>query len=372
MMRRRISSRGNPFVLVLALIGALVTAAPSYAELVLPSSRVVSSLNVRSAPTTSSGVVAKLHPGDAVVLVGPANGWYQVSLRDGATGYVSKAWSSLEADLRLGAWNLKKLGHGSSKDYQSIAAVIDANFDILTVIEVMQRAQAHPGYDALLQALGFAWKGVITSTPRPNTTSGNSEFYAIVYRPNVVRPCGDGPALQYFPDNDGGPQSTGADNFVREPAFACFEAVSESGARGWDFMLAGYHATWADGNQHLITAEAAHLSEVFAAMRAARPGEIDLFVAGDFNLTPDILDGVVSASDMTSGDGSTLNSKGDRSGNLYDHLLIFDKNATSELVMGATVLDVRGKVSSNKVFYQTVSDHLPIMGRFVRDKPDDD
>ncbi len=107
-------------------------------------------------------------------------------------------------------------------------------------------------------------------------------------------------------------------------------------------------------------------------MRASRPGEADLFIAGDFNLTPDILAGVISAADRTIGTGSTLNSKGGQTANLYDHLLVFDKHATSELVMDAKVLDVRNRVSSNKVFYQTVSDHLPIMARFFRNRADDD
>jgi len=56
-------------------LSCLVTASilfgyvPAYAELVLPSSRVTSSLKVRSAPNTGSTVVGKLLPGDAAVLL---------------------------------------------------------------------------------------------------------------------------------------------------------------------------------------------------------------------------------------------------------------------------------------------------------------
>jgi hypothetical protein len=253
-----------------------------------------------------------------------------------------------------------------------VAGVIDGNFDILTLIEVMQKGLGHPGYDMLLQQLGGTWAGVITETPRPSTTAGDAEYYAILYRLAAVRPCADGPTLQHFPDNDGSSQGTGPDLFVREPAFACFETISTAGAKGWDFILAAYHATWADGDEDIIVKEADQLSQVFTAMKHVRPGEADLFVAGDFNLTPEVLKEHSPASDKTTGTGSTLNSSGARTTNLYDHLLVFDSHATSELVMPAQVLDVRKKASTNKAFYKTASDHLPIVGRFFRNRSDDD
>lgn len=356
----------------LAIASILLGYVPAYAELVLPSSRVISSLKVRSAPSTTSAVVGKLLPGDAAVLVDSTAYWHQITLPDETTGYVSRSWATVEADLRLGTWNVKKLGHGTSKDYSTIAGVINESFDILTVIEVMQKGQGHPGYDALLQELGGSWAGVISETPRPNTTAGDAEFYAILYRPSAVRPCPDGPTLQYFPDNDGSPHGAGPDQFVREPAFACFETISAGGAKGWDFILAAYHATWADGEEDVIVKEADQLAQVFAAMKLARPDEADLFIAGDFNLMPEVLKEHSPAADKTTGTGSTLNSSGARTANLYDHLLVLDGHATSELVMPAQVLDVRKKASTNKAFYKTASDHLPIVGRFFRTRSDDD
>jgi endonuclease/exonuclease/phosphatase family metal-dependent hydrolase len=361
-----------PSLSCLAIASILFGYVPAHAELVLPSSRVTSSLKVRSASTSASTVVGKLLPGDAVVLVDSTTYWYQITLPDGTTGYVSRAWATIEADLRLGTWNVKKLGHGTSKSYSTIAAVINENFDILTLIEVMQKGLGHPGYDALLQELGGSWSGVISETPRPGTAAGDAEFYAILYRPVAVRPCADGPTLQYFPDNDGSSQGTGPDLFVREPAFACFETISTTGTKGWDFILAAYHATWADGDEDIIVEEADQLSQVFAAMKHARPNEADLFVAGDFNLTPEVLKEHSTAADKTTGTGSTLNSSGARTANLYDHLLVSDSQATSELIVPAQVLDVRKKASTNKMFYKTVSDHLPIVGRFFRNRSDDD
>jgi hypothetical protein len=316
--------------------------------------------------------VGTLALGEYAVLSDSLARWHHIVLSDGTTGFVSKSWSALVADIRLGTWNIKKLGHGTSKDYPAVAEIINSHFDVLTVIEVMQKSQGHPGYDALIQALGPSWAGLVTSSPRPNTAAGDAEFYAVVYRPTILRPCEGSAGLEYFNDNDGGPDGTGNDNFVREPAFGCFETLSESGLKGWDFVLAGYHATWADGDTSRIASEVGHLGDVYSAMRAAYPGELDLFIAGDFNLVPSDLDGLVAASDMTVGTGSTLNTKGERTTNLYDHLLVFDRAASEELVLKAQVLDVRGYAPSPKLFYQTISDHLPITGYFLRHAEDDD
>ena len=139
-----------------------------------------------------------------------------------------------------------------------------------------------------------------------------------------------------------------------------------------DFILAAYHATWADGDQEEIFDEVLNLDGVFTAMGQAKPGEGDLLIVGDFNLIPDILNLAIAVADRTEGSGSTLNLNGDRTTNLYDHVLVHDEAATSEMVGNAVVLNRIGMAASPKVFYQTVSDHLPIMVRVRSSGPDDD
>ncbi len=63
---------------------------------------------------------------------------------------------------------------------------------------------------------------------------------------------------------------------------------------------------------------------------------------------------------------------GARTTNLYDHVLVWDETATSEMAGNATVLDVRGVSTSNQKFYTNVSDHLPIRVLVRTDGPDDD
>jgi len=292
------------------------------------------------------------------------------------------------------------LGHGDSKDYEAVARVIMENCDIAAIVEVMQKQGGHPGYDRLLQELGSGWAGMVTDEPRPNTGSGNSEHYGVVWFERSVAPCrigiGQPPGprgLQYYPDGDGTPGDDRPDLFAREPAFGCFQAIRYTGGstcvshgnypgtdgpclaetvRTTDFLLGIYHATWAGGERRIIRDEVAQLGLVFDEMSHARPGERDRLILGDFNLVPDELADILPYEDRTEGTGSTLNSDGEITDNLYDHVLVRDPVATSEMVGNAQVLDVRDVAGSPAEFYRTVSDHLPIAVRLRVDGEDDD
>ncbi|MCK4819749.1 hypothetical protein KA005_28540, partial [bacterium] len=63
---------------------------------------------------------------------------------------------------------------------------------------------------------------------------------------------------------------------------------------------------------------------------------------------------------------------GGLSPNLFDHLLVHDEEASSELIGNAEILDVRGEAANDQTFFQTVSDHLPIRIRVRASGPDDD
>jgi hypothetical protein len=212
---------------------------------------------------------------------------------------------------------------------------------------------------------------MVTDSPRPNTASGNAEFYAVLYRARRIGPCAGWTSLRYLPDNDGSAAGSGLDVFSREPAFGCFEVRRPGGATGFDFMLAAYHARWAAGDREEIQDEVEHVTDVFRAAGLARPGEDDRLLVGDFNLSTADLEVALGPQVRTLGAGTTLNSLGERTANLYDHLLLFDRAATSEMVGSPEVLDVREVAPSPRAFFGTVSDHLPVRALF-RAGPDDD
>jgi len=299
----------TPLAIILFTILVSTTA---LADRITPNHRVETRLNVRASANSDSTFRGHLDPGDTAELEDSVAYWYEITMDDGTPGFVSKAYSRViptvpaSQILRLGSWNIKKLGHGSSKNYPLTAQIIEANFDILAVVEVMQKGGDHPGYDDLVTQLGSDWAGMVTSKPRPNTNAGHAEFYAVVYRTSRVTPCVGWSALIYHVDNDGGSTGTGEDRFSREPAFGCFVAGN------FDFILAPYHAVWADGDIDDISAEVGNIDDVFASMLAAQAGEKDLLISGDFNLVPTDLASAINKEIPTVGTGSTLNGDGVR------------------------------------------------------------
>ena len=98
-------------------------------------------------------------------------------------------------------------------------------------------------------------------------------------------------------------------------------------------------------------------------MAAARPGEGDVIVAGEFNLDSAELALVTTAADRTAGSGSRLNLLGEPVAILRDHILVRPQRATVAMVGNGMVLDVRGVAASPREFRRAVSDHLPVMIR---------
>ena len=350
----------------------------SYAEeLITPNDRIKKHLVVRVSATVSSSPIGILAINDSAKLVSKVPYWYEIELNNGKRGFVSKRWAKIVSTdkgakklLRLGSWNIKKLGYGSSKDYMKVAQAIEDNFDIIVVVEVMQKQHKHGGYDDLLKELGNGWKGFITNEPRPMNTRKSPEYYAVLYRPSLVRPCEGWDTMIHYVDNDGSDQGLGEDKFSREPAFTCFEAPTNNSTIGFDFILAAYHATFK--NKTAIKAEARHLHEVFESMRVIRSGEKDLIIAGDFNLVPNQLAAETGMGVTTIGAGSTINRSGKVTKNLYDHMLIDDVAATKEQKGNAEVLDIMNISSNGIYFYKNISDHLPIISYFDVSGVDDD
>lgn len=84
---------------VIAFVASFFYVTATLAQTVVPSKRVVTALNVREDPSSSSGQVTQMKPGDRAVLVNRVPHWYEVRLPDGTHGYVSKAWSRVEPGI---------------------------------------------------------------------------------------------------------------------------------------------------------------------------------------------------------------------------------------------------------------------------------
>ena len=95
MMRRLLS------VCIALCAFSLPTAGPASAQEVRPDARVVRNVVVRVAPDTSSEAVGALRPGDSAELQEDLPRWYRVLLRNGVSGYVTKAWTRSDRDKSL-------------------------------------------------------------------------------------------------------------------------------------------------------------------------------------------------------------------------------------------------------------------------------
>lgn len=370
-------------------------------------------------------------------------------------------WSAADARsrVRIGTWNIQRLGHQWNPDrsdgdawsgydeldlhspeeqrefrdevYDKLAQIIDENFDLILINEVKHHApRPHPfEVDAETQHIGDAllraafdrreaggedsWRRIITSERRPlddsDPNNAHAEYYAFYYRETRVAPCDDWPEAPLFTDDDPGPLSDSdiealcdgnADNaFQREPAFACFEAGE------FDFVLAGFHASYFEGSYPTIRCEVASLGKTLESMRKAAEranadDEADFMIIGDFNLDhffadrkqeQTILPGptelnpegchdlaVGAACDRTrrpdDGLGSTLRSDGQRTENLFDHLVVANPASTTELegdaeVMVHTVERYFG--GDGQSFFELASDHLPLVATFGTERDDD-
>lgn len=78
-------------------LAAIMSVEVAAADLVRTSDRVESYVNIRSAPEASAEVVARLHKSRPRPFVAIQDGWHEVELDDGTTGFVSADWSVLIA-----------------------------------------------------------------------------------------------------------------------------------------------------------------------------------------------------------------------------------------------------------------------------------
>ena len=78
------------FLFVFLFIHSITTAAQ-----ITPSEAVTKYVNVRSAPSSNSRIIAHLSPGERADVVNVVDDWYEVRLPNGVRGFVSKSWTRI-------------------------------------------------------------------------------------------------------------------------------------------------------------------------------------------------------------------------------------------------------------------------------------
>ena len=88
-----LKTKSRLWFLCLSLIFLILSGLPAYADLVIPSDRVTSHLNVRQQPDVNSPILGKIRPDESAELLDSVPYWYKVMLDNGTQGFVSKAWA---------------------------------------------------------------------------------------------------------------------------------------------------------------------------------------------------------------------------------------------------------------------------------------
>ena len=82
---------------ILALL--LLLPLSALADSVVPIDKVEDSVNIRLSPDASSEVVGKLNQGSSAELVQSIDGWHEIRIEGGATGFISADWSRVVVDV---------------------------------------------------------------------------------------------------------------------------------------------------------------------------------------------------------------------------------------------------------------------------------
>lgn len=161
----------------------------AWPEVVVPIDSVASFVNVRLAPDAASEIVGRLQQGSQLRYVRTVDGWYEVELEGGGTGFVSVEWAKLLPDGEdhvAGASGVEAQPPAVSTDSDaSREAVVDAETATEPAVEPLNQPrldsanaapgataeQAAPGIDPALAeepVAGAAPEAPVNDSPEPS------------------------------------------------------------------------------------------------------------------------------------------------------------------------------------------------------------
>ena len=256
---------------------------------------------------------------------------------------------SMRQKVRIGTWNLRRLGHGD-KRLDWVVRVIDRDFDIIALQEVM----TEEGVKELVAMLpGWA----VEISPRPVGTDKYQEWYAVLYRHAHAR------VTRSFFLGDS------KDQLIREPFTVCMDVYS------FDFCLVSAHIVFGDRAADR-DAEIDALGDKLIALRKRDERERDWLLVGDFNRMPRApgWDRLRAAGWDFTLPGRVATSLGKRGyASPYDHILV-DGRYSGELEGQSRRVDIIVDPCGGDldVCRMELSDHAPVVATFRTDGADDD
>ncbi|MDD4894183.1 MAG: endonuclease/exonuclease/phosphatase family protein [Candidatus Omnitrophica bacterium] len=300
---------------------------------------------------------------------------------------------SLKNQVRLGSFNIEKLGKNNAYQAQN-AAIILKNYDIVAIQEVMNTGATakNPigtkGIEALkriVASLGSDWDYVVSPTPNGTLSAEGSrafntfEYYAFIYRKSKLELI---PNSAHLWDEAKNPIQGLKDQkrqFDRQPFIASFKAKGGN----LDFTLVTIHAAAPAAKWRRD--EVKRLKVLYEKVQDEDSKQNDVFLLGDFNTNVDKAewDNLKSIPTMkhilTSKDITTLNkTTGELSDSQYDTIWYQGKYSDEDIISDSAQVDqawkdslkfpnvkpttdIEGRNSKLIWFYgKYASDHLPV------------
>ena len=260
------------------------------------------------------------------------------STNSGAPANVESSSNTL-TKIRVGSWNMKRLGEGS-KYNQLAAKIIEDNFDIIAIQEVMninginQLLGNMPGWNYTIstQAVGTSYK----------------EYYATLYRSEGITIL----SSYVFSDTQ--------NLFEREPMISCFKYLNIS-----SFCLISIHVIYGSTVGPRDSEIQALANNVISPILSLEGIEKDYIAVGDFNRSGSVASfssfntmgfNIVNSQNMS----TTIGTNGYV--NPYDHI-IANTSETKQLVPSSyKMIDIVSSYCGGTAGYcsTNISDHAPV------------
>lgn len=245
------------------------------------------------------------------------------------------------ADINVGSWNIKRLGHGGQQSFPAIAGVAN-KLDFISIQEVMTEAGLNKLEIAVEKESGESWSRIESHLVGSRSYK---EMYAFMWRDSAVNYT-DG-AVVYLDRGD---------KFIREP----FSAKFQSKRDGSFFVAATVHILYGKGISDR-TPEIKELSEYWKWLAEVYPGS-PVMLMGDFNLVHSHTAWSPLkqyARPLIAQGASTLSSKDGRYANLYDNIWVSTNTTLS--INHAGIIDFPKMIGwSHEKSRKHISDHAPV------------
>lgn len=250
---------------------------------------------------------------------------------------------SVTSGLSIGSWNIKRLGHGDSKNYQTTAEIA-SHFDFLAIQEAMNEEGIATLVAEIETQTDESW------TYHQSHDLGRSSYtetYVFLWRDSKIEYAG-GEVVYLDP----------GDKFIREP----FSSTFKDKKTGEEFVVATAHLIYGDSVEDR-RAEARELAVYWDWLIETYENPETLILAGDFNLDPtDQAWGAIYSRDVnpliTNGE-TTLSTIEGQYANLYDNFWVNGNPAINIQSSGIIRFNECYGIT-NDVARNTISDHAPI------------